>query len=68
MDEFQEKRAELTMTLRGLGITDSPVLSAIERVPRDIFVPQALRAHAYEMHRCQSPWTRPSASPMLSQE
>jgi protein-L-isoaspartate(D-aspartate) O-methyltransferase len=48
MDEFQEKRAELTMTLRGLGITDSPVLSAIERVPRDIFVPQALRAHAYE--------------------
>jgi protein-L-isoaspartate(D-aspartate) O-methyltransferase len=24
------------------------VLSAIERVPRDIFVPQALRAHAYE--------------------
>ena len=36
------------MTLRGLGITDSAVLSAMEKVPREDFVPTALRKHAYE--------------------
>ena len=36
------------MTLRGMGIVAPDVLSAIERVPREMFVPPALRDHAYE--------------------
>ena len=48
MEDFQNLKAQLTMTLRGLGITDSAVLSAMEKVPREDFVPTALRQHAYE--------------------
>ncbi len=48
MEDFQNLKAQLTMTLRGLGITDSSVLSAMEKVPREDFVPVALRQHAYE--------------------
>ncbi len=36
------------MKLRREGITDTRVLSAIENVPREIFVPQALHDQAYE--------------------
>jgi len=36
------------MTLRGQGIVDATVLSALESVPRELFVPPALRQHAYE--------------------
>jgi protein-L-isoaspartate(D-aspartate) O-methyltransferase len=36
------------MTLRGQGIGDATVLSALESVPRELFVPPALRQHAYE--------------------
>lgn len=39
---------QLIMELRGQGITDTDVLSAIEKVPRDLFVPQAFRERAYE--------------------
>jgi protein-L-isoaspartate(D-aspartate) O-methyltransferase len=38
----------LLMELRGLGVTDSRVLGAIERVPRDAFVPAAFRDQAWE--------------------
>ena len=48
MQDFQFEKARLTMTLRGMGIVESDVLSAIEQVPREIFVPSALRDHAYE--------------------
>ena len=48
MEDFQNLKAQLTMTLRGLGIIDSAVLSAMEKVPREDFVPTALRQHAYE--------------------
>ena len=48
MENFQNLKAQLTMILRGLGITDSAVLSAMEKVPREDFVPTALRQHAYE--------------------
>ena len=48
MEDFQNLRAQLTMTLRGLGIIDAAVLSAMEKVPREDFVPTALRQHAYE--------------------
>ncbi len=39
---------QLVMTLRGAGISDSRVLSAIERTPRDRFVPSGFSDHAYD--------------------
>ena len=39
---------QLIMELRGQGISDTDVLSAIEKVPRDLFVPSAFRERAYE--------------------
>ena len=38
----------LIMALRGDGVTDTRVLSAIERVPRQAFVPEDMRDRAYE--------------------
>jgi len=34
--------------IRGRGVRDPRVLRAIERVPRDVFLPEAQRAEAYE--------------------
>ena len=48
MQEFHTEKAQLIMTLRGQGIGDATVLSALESVPRERFVPPALRQHAYE--------------------
>jgi protein-L-isoaspartate(D-aspartate) O-methyltransferase len=48
MTDFQNEKARLTMTLRGMGVVEAVVLSAIEQVPRELFVPAALRDHAYE--------------------
>ena len=45
---FQSEKAQLIMTLRGMGILDSEVLAALESVPRELFVPPALRHHSYE--------------------
>ncbi len=42
------KRIRLIMDLRNKGITDTDVLSAIERVPRDIFVPLQAQDQAWE--------------------
>lgn len=42
------KRIRLIMALRNKGITDTNVLSAIERVPRDEFVPDHVRDQAWE--------------------
>jgi protein-L-isoaspartate(D-aspartate) O-methyltransferase len=38
----------LILDLRREGVADTRVLSAIERVPRDIFLPEAFRDQAYE--------------------
>lgn len=43
-----EQRAMLIMTLRGQGIRDTAVLSAIENTPREAFIPKVLEKHAYE--------------------
>ena len=48
MQEFHTEKAQLIMTLRGQGIGDATVLSALESVPRELFVPPVLRQHAYE--------------------
>lgn len=42
------KRIRLIMELRNKGITDTAVLSAMERVPRDEFVPDAVKDQAWE--------------------
>jgi len=44
----EARRIRLIMELRSQGITDTRVLSAIERVPREIFVPEAFQDQAYE--------------------
>ncbi len=41
-------RIRLLMDLRAAGIGDTAVLSAIERVPREAFVPPTFRDRAYE--------------------
>ncbi len=46
--ETKEKRAHLLAELRANGITDSRVLDAMERTPRDLFVPAAFREQAYD--------------------
>ena len=42
------RRIRLIMDLRRKGITDAGVLGAMERVPRDVFVPDAVKDQAWE--------------------
>ena len=42
------KKIRLLMELRRAGINDTAVLSAVEGVPRDMFVPDGFRDRAYE--------------------
>lgn len=42
------RKIRLIMKLRRSGITDTAVLSAIERIPREFFVPEAFIDQAYE--------------------
>ena len=44
----QDDKIRLLLSLRGAGVTDTRVLSAIERVPREVFVHEAFRARAYD--------------------
>jgi len=46
--EQDKAKIRLIMELRGDGITDTRVLSAIERVDRGAFVPEDIREHAYD--------------------
>ena len=65
MQDFQHEKARLIMMLRGMGVVEADVLSAMERVPRELFVPTALSQHAYmRMPRCRSRSNRRSASPI----
>jgi len=45
---LEANRIRLIMEPRGQGITDAKVLGAIERVPREVFVPDTFRDQAYE--------------------
>lgn len=42
------RKIRLTLELRKEGISDSEVLSAIEKIPREIFIPDNFRNQAYE--------------------
>ena len=46
-DEKRVRIADLLLRLRRVGITDQRVVSAIESVPRELFVPPESRAEAY---------------------
>lgn len=41
-------KAQLILELRSLGVKEQAVLNAIERVPREAFVPESFRARAYD--------------------
>ena len=42
------RKIRLTLELRNAGISDSNVLSAIEKIPREIFIPDNFRNQAYD--------------------
>jgi len=44
----EARKIRLIMELRRSGITDTRVLSAIERIPREAFVPEPFKDQAYE--------------------
>ena len=46
--DLMAAKAQLIMKLRAKAIMDPAILAAIERVPREAFLPRALRPHAYE--------------------
>ena len=45
---LEARKIRLVMELRQQGITDKGVLSAIERVPREAFIPESFHDQAYE--------------------
>ncbi len=45
---FDDRKARLVLGLRRAGVTDRDVMMAMEALPREPFVPHALRAQAYE--------------------
>lgn len=46
-DEFFSDRISLLMKLRNSGVRDISVLAAIEKVPRELFAPDAFLEHSY---------------------
>lgn len=48
MKRHEEGKARLILDLRRGGIEDTSVMEAMEAVPRELFVPEAFREHAYE--------------------
>lgn len=47
-DALSQDRAKLALSLRRSGVRDPRVLAALERVPRELFVPDGFRRHAYD--------------------
>jgi protein-L-isoaspartate(D-aspartate) O-methyltransferase len=48
MNTHTKRVVRLIMNLRKMGITDTAVLGAVERVPREIFIPHQMHDQAYE--------------------
>ena len=46
--ETSIQKANLIMNLRSMGISSSKVLSAIEKIPRELFVPSNFHSYAYQ--------------------
>jgi protein-L-isoaspartate(D-aspartate) O-methyltransferase len=47
-EQLAAQKIVLNMELRGQGVTDTKVLSALERVPREQFVSEPFRHHSYD--------------------
>lgn len=45
---YAERRGELIEEIRAQGVEDLEILQLFDRVPRHLFVPEAMRARAYE--------------------
>ena len=45
---INHRRVQLVMALRSCGVTDTSVMAVMETIPREMFVPLALRQHAYK--------------------
>ena len=45
---YNPRKIRLLMALRGAEVTDTKVLAAIERIPRELFVPDAFQDRAWE--------------------
>ncbi len=73
-DPFQKARQRMVERLAAQGIADARVLEALGQVPRELFVPQALRTQAYEDVRLpiglgqtiSQPWTVARMSELLA--
>ena len=48
MNDIDPRVIQLVMSLRGSGVTDRHVLGAIERTPRNVFVPERFLDHAFD--------------------
>ncbi len=48
MHDLEAAKISLVMELRRQGVTNRAVLMAIERTPRELFMPEAMRERAYE--------------------
>jgi protein-L-isoaspartate(D-aspartate) O-methyltransferase len=48
VSDLDAKKIQLIMDLRREGIGDLAILNAIERVPRELFIPETFRDHAYD--------------------
>jgi protein-L-isoaspartate(D-aspartate) O-methyltransferase len=48
VSDLETRKIQLIMDLRRKGISDLAILNAIERVPREMFVPETFREHAYD--------------------
>ena len=46
--ETSIQKANLIMNLRSMGISSNKVLSAIEKIPREIFLPSTFHSYAYQ--------------------
>ena len=46
--ETSIQKVNLIMNLRSMGISSNSVLSAIERIPREIFLPSTFHSYAYQ--------------------
>ena len=47
-DDAETRRARLILGLRSGGVSDPAVLSAVEKTPRDLFVPELFQERSWE--------------------
>jgi protein-L-isoaspartate(D-aspartate) O-methyltransferase len=69
--KVDSRKIRLIMELRRAGVTDTRVLGAIERLPRQVFVPEAFRDKVYENTAlpigCAQTLTAPVAVGLMTQ-